>query len=306
MSSSSKSIKLTSRPAFARHIPTVQPTRSIISTYLLDQQSDSRTGSLVIIEIENGELKIEKEISTSAGVFRFDFRNESQVIAALTDGSLAVQNIDGSKESENIPVSSDMLLDLALSDSSLTATTDNKGMAYVVDLNTSLVVSSWLAHSLPYVTDNQGCEVWSCTMNKSGDLVATGGEDASMKFWDVRTRTSTGQCKLFEAGVVFVDFWDDNQLITGSYDEYVRILDRRNLKQSVNEKKLSGGVWNIERSDDKLCVACMYGGYMILDQNLETVRKNEDAGRNLLYGATLMADDNVIYCTFNDYLVVLE
>uniref|UniRef100_A0A8R1ENE6 Uncharacterized protein n=1 Tax=Caenorhabditis japonica TaxID=281687 RepID=A0A8R1ENE6_CAEJA len=119
----SKSLKLTSRPAFARRIP--DSSRVCVSTYLLDPSSDSRSGSLCILKAENG-LELEKEISTSAGVFRFDFRKSSTVVAALTDGSLVVQQIEDPISSETTPVSSDMLLDLGLSDSSVLVTSDNK------------------------------------------------------------------------------------------------------------------------------------------------------------------------------------
>lgn len=316
---STSSVKLSSRPAFARRIPTSSDSESdtvCVSTYLLDPSSDTRSGSLCILKANDAQkssefsrtLILEREISTSAGVFRFDFKNPSTVVAALTDGSLVVQKILEPTSSETTPVSSDMLLDLGLSDSSLIITTDNKGHAYMVDLNTSLIVSSWLAHSLPYVP-GEGCEVWSCAVTADGQTVVTGGEDGSMKLWDARSRTQISQSKIFGAGVVFVDFKIDgvDQILTGSYDEHLRIFDRRNLKNVLKEKKLSGGVWNIEQNQGNFCVSCMYGGYCILDsETLEVIRENQEVGKNLLYGATRIFDDSVVFCTFNDYLVVLD
>lgn len=329
---SSSSVKLSSRPAFARRIP--ESSESVcVSTYLLDPSSDTRSGSLCILKTthEEGEedddvtnseslkkktsLILDREISTSAGVFRFDFKNASTVVAALTDGSLVVQKILEPTSSETTPVSSDMLLDLGLSDSSsLVITTDNKGYAYLVDLKTSLIVSSWLAHSLPYVPSGEGCEVWTCSMTDDGQTVVTGGEDGSMKLWDARSRTQVAQSKAFEAGVVFVDFQKvDQKILTGSYDEHIRVFDRRNLKTVLKEKKLNGGVWNIEQNtvdgdSSTLCVACMYGGYSILtsSESLDVIRENREVGKNLLYGATRMTANSVCFCTFNDYLVVLE
>uniref|UniRef100_A0A1I7U3R8 methylated diphthine methylhydrolase n=1 Tax=Caenorhabditis tropicalis TaxID=1561998 RepID=A0A1I7U3R8_9PELO len=237
--SPSKSVKLSSRPAFARRIPDSTSPRACVSTYLLDPSTDTRSGSLCILKYDGIDgLKVENEISTSAGVFRFDFRNPSTVVAALTDGSLVIQKIEEPISSDTIPVASDMLLDLGLSDSSILITTDNKGHAYLVDLNTSLIVSSWLAHSLPYVP-GEGCEVWSCSVTPNAQTVVTGGEDGSMKLWDARSKTQISQSKVFEAGVVFVDFQSEEQILTGSYDENVRIFDRRNLKDPLKVKKVS-------------------------------------------------------------------
>ncbi|UMM25757.1 hypothetical protein L5515_005446 [Caenorhabditis briggsae] len=311
-----KTVKLSSRPAFGRRIPDATSSdspRVCVSTYLLDPLSDTRSGSLCILKAEkNQDLVLENEISTSAGVFRFDFRNPSTVVAALTNGSLVVQKIEEPTSSETTPVSSDMLLDLGLSDSSLTITTDNKGHAYLVDLNTSLIVATWLAHSLPYVP-GEGCEVWSCSVTPDAQTVVTGGEDGSMKLWDARSKTQISQSKIFGAGVVFVDFpaenRAENQIYTGSYDENLRVFDRRNLKTVLKEKKLPGGVWNIEQDDkeQQLCVSCMYGGYSILNsESLDVVYENRDVGKNLLYGATRISRNSTIFCTFNDYLVVLD
>lgn len=63
-----------------------------------------------------------------------------------------------------------------------------------------------------------------------------------------------------------------------------------------------------ETFDHKLnVVACMYGGWQILDKNLNIVYNNAEYGSNLLYGATADASSpgNLIVstCTFNDCMV---
>ncbi|CAP21428.1 Protein CBG24937 [Caenorhabditis briggsae] len=142
-----KTVKLSSRPAFGRRIPDATSSdtpRVCVSTYLLDPSSDTRSGSLCILKAEkNQDLVLENEISTSAGVFRFDFRNPSTVVAALTNGSLVVQKIEEPTSSETTPVSSDMLLDLGLSDSSLTITTDNK--------DTTSILTVAIAELIPHL-----------------------------------------------------------------------------------------------------------------------------------------------------------
>ncbi|CAD6187842.1 unnamed protein product [Caenorhabditis auriculariae] len=212
----------------------------------------------------------------------------------------------GEYPQSSIPVSSNMLLDVSIKSTSIAATTDNKGFAFLVDTNTGTVVSSWLAHSLPYL-QGEGCEVWTCCMTDDASLVATGGEDTTMKIWDTRTKTSISHAKVFDAGVTFIDWLDDNVLLTGCYDEYMRLIDRRSTKIELRKVKLPGGVWNIEKTEDGHYLAsCMYGGYALLDGDWQISHANQKPGANLLYGATAIDSNSVVYCTFNDYSVSLD
>lgn len=303
-----QSLTLAQRPAFAARFS--DGNRALVSTYQLDQKEASRAGSLCIVSLEDGRLSLEKTIPTTAGVFRFEWRNAQTSIAALTDGTLAINRLSDTFTSDTIPVTSNMLLDVSQSDSSLTGATDDRGNAYVVDLDTSTVVASWAAHSLPYATDDK-CEVWTCAITKDSSVMATGADDGLLKLWDTRSRTSIGHFKLFDAGVTFVEWTSDDLLTTGSYDEHVRLLDRRQPRQEVKKTKLHGGVWNLSHftaeSGQKRCVAaCMYGGYAVLDdEDLSILEENEAAGGQLLYGATWMGQ-GILYTTFNDYKVGYE
>ncbi|CCG58605.1 Protein CBG24940 [Caenorhabditis briggsae] len=201
-----------------------------------------------------------------------------------------------------------------------------QGHAYLVDLNTSLIVATWLAHSLPYVP-GEGCEVWSCSVTPDAQTVVTGGEDGSMKLWDARSKTQISQSKIFGAGVVFVDFpaenRAENQIYTGSYDENLRVFDRRNLKTVLKEKKAShptfflgqvicsspaafGTLNKTTRSSSCVCLVCTSGYSILNSESLDVVYENRDVGKNLLYGATRISRNSTIFCTFNDYLVVLD
>ncbi|PAV88903.1 hypothetical protein WR25_02749 isoform B [Diploscapter pachys] len=318
MSLFSSHIRLDQRPAFARRLASaldltedfdiVAPHSAVVSTYQLDSEhhSEPRQGSLCLVEVdENGNISLKKSIPKAAGVFRFEYLSSSRLISALTNGSLSIDDLNA--KSDDIPVCDNMLLDVSPLDG-VAFTSDNKGNAYVVDLNSETLVSSWLAHQLAY--SNDPCEVWTCSLRK-GNVGCTGAEDETLKIWDTRSRTLVSQCKLFEAGVTFSQWIDENQILTGSYDEHIRVLDTRNLKQEVHKIKANGGVWNIEIDLDKgsnplYLVSCMYGGWMLMNSNFDILKQNEEAGKQLLYGATIINSNKLIYTTFNDFTVSVE
>lgn len=53
-----------------------------------------------------------------------------------------------------------------------------------------------------------------------------------------------------------------------SYDEILRLWDKRNLKQPMSKTDLYGGIWRLKWypfSTRYLLAACMYGGFKIVD-----------------------------------------
>ncbi|EYC27920.1 hypothetical protein Y032_0008g254 [Ancylostoma ceylanicum] len=115
----------------------------------------------------------------------------------------------------------------------------------------------------------------------------------------------------FTAGVTFSSWKKEHVIVTGSYDQHIRLFDMRKSKEplKVNEVSLptSGGVWHIEdcHHSGKQChiAACMYGGWTLLDEGFDTIQADEKAGQELLYGVTMASENLLVYTTFNDYKV---
>lgn len=64
--------------------------------------------------------------------------------------------------------------------------------------------------------------------------------------------------------------YKDNILMVGSYDETLKVIDLRNLKNSLDEIHLSGGIWRIKPAlEGLLLAACMYHAFSIVDCNKE-------------------------------------
>lgn len=102
----------------------------------------------------------------------------------------------------------------------------------------------------------------------------SGGDDTFLNVYDVRENASTLKLKnkSHEAGVTSLLNLEENILVTGSYDEKLRVFDTRQFKQPTHEINLGGGIWRIKPSSKNhniLLVACMYLNFSIVDIKYE-------------------------------------
>ena len=75
-------------------------------------------------------------------------------------------------------------------------------------------------------------------------------------------------------------------LLTGSYDEHVRVWDIRNMKYSQESWHVGGGVWRIKPHHDNpdlVLVAAMHDGFKVLDKG-KVIKEFRDH-ESLAYGA---------------------
>ncbi|KAI1726941.1 diphthine methyltransferase [Ditylenchus destructor] len=321
----------------------------LVSTYQLNHETqndslcdDSRIGSFFFLLPESNEpklgnearlnlssLKVIQQLSTNGGVFRFETADHSKIIAALTSGCIGMidlpsqtNNFEASQETSSCVTDENvMLLSVAWnSHSKRILCSDNRGHLIVVDSEIFGLEQKWTAHSHKYMQAE--CEVWNCCWlcDNNPNLCASGADDGVLKVWDVRDfSTHKNQPhmlnKSHNSGVTFVRQLpgDANFLITGSYDDCMRIFDLRNISSPVNELKVNGGVWHVEQMDDSnfLLAACMYGGWNVVERdpvskNLRLIHTNTDCDQ-LLYGASSRKIKTGIYriglCTFNDKTV---
>jgi diphthamide biosynthesis protein 7 len=112
---------------------------------------------------------------------------------------------------------------------------------------------------------------------------------------------------------------EGNMLLTGSYDEYLRVWDMRSMAKPVNEKSLNlgGGVWRIKYHPsiaDVILAACMHNGFAIVKVGTKdaTVMETYCKHESLAYGADWQTseveehntDSSVIAtCSFYDRLL---
>jgi diphthine methyl ester acylhydrolase len=172
-----------------------------------------------------------------------------------------------------------------------------------------------------------------------GLLVWSGGDDGMLALWDVRapaTEPLTSSLRRrFDAGVVTVvsgrgattGLSSEHEIIVGSYDENLYVLDRRSLKRPISSVCVGGGAWRCrlapppteESSRDgcrcsRYVVAAMQGGASIVDwdhanaslalveeegtlhasDSLPTINGSEGV---LVYDAIFLGDDHTIATT---------
>ena len=185
---------------------------------------------------------------------------------------------------------------------------------------------TWAAHTL-----EAWMATWSTAPSRAGNVVYTGGDDAVFQAWDVRERSDSGEpSRLFVdrkthgAGVTSVgELGSDHAVMTGSYDNILRIWDWRNSTRPVVQASLDlgGGVWRLKpRPDDPnvLLAATMYDGFKVVrvDRDGGGVRVEQLAefpaqktDKTLAYGASWCREPGLeglaATCSFYDNLLSL-
>lgn len=125
--------------------------------------------------------------------------------------------------------------------------------------------------------------------------------------------------KSHAAGVTSFLSYAEHCLITGSYDENLRIFDTRSLRQPVTDVQLGGGIWRIKPSKfnpNLLLCACMYTNFSLCHINDE---RNElkvvgefTKHTNICYGADWAPErlENnsqvMVTCSFYDKLLCIS
>jgi diphthamide biosynthesis protein 7 len=166
--------------------------------------------------------------------------------------------------------------------------------------------TSWVAHSL---FGNTPTEVWSACFASFDNVVLSGGDDAKLKLWDVRSTTRPMQVlQHFEAGVTCISTNPKNFNIcaVGSYDETLALYDVRKASVPLlHSKPLGGGIWRIKwhpHDPNRLLLAAMHGGCRVVEvreDNEFVVTKEFTKHESMAYGADWL----VSHCEHDEDLV---
>ncbi|KAH8343003.1 hypothetical protein KR059_003496 [Drosophila kikkawai] len=120
---------------------------------------------------------------------------------------------------------------------------------------------SWPAH---------GFEAWTCAFDRwSPHLLYSGGDDMLLLAHDLRTEQRAWTNRAHMAGVTCLlsHPGHEHHLLTGSYDEQLRLFDTRSMKRTLAEQDLGGGIWRLKphrARPDLILAACMYTNFSVV------------------------------------------
>ncbi|TIA96245.1 hypothetical protein E3P94_02653 [Wallemia ichthyophaga] len=173
------------------------------------------------------------------------------------------------------------------------------GRAISVNTSTQQLVHDWQAHDY---------ETWIAAWDhySPNHILYTGADDCVFKAWDLRfgLNAPVSSNKKFDGGVTTISNspHNQNELAVGSYDETLRIFDKRNLKTPTSSIKTSGGIWRIkyhESDDSKLVMANMYGGFDVVDLHSSAI-VHTNTHHNLAYGVDWNKEGLIMSASFYD------
>ena len=106
-------------------------------------------------------------------------------------------------------------------------------------------------------------------------------------------------------GVTSFRFEGENKLISGSYDEKIRVWDLRNLAKPTHTVKVGGGVWRIKQvaASQQYLIAACYGGAEVWNADLTERVCNFEDHKSMVYGITTDQLGSIVTCSFYDKMV---
>lgn len=302
-----------------------------VATYTLQEGNQpSRSGSISLFSA-NADVGLEllHHVQT-AGVFDIKWNPNAACLQPVlaqadADGCLSLYNLQSStgteahgialKEICNENISSAMCLCVDWSPNAqfIALGLSDGSVSTVMIREAELQISqSWLAHEY---------EVWSTSFDThQPQLLYTGSDDCRFNCWDLRENPSNSvfqNAKSHKMGVCCIEQspFSPYMVLTGSYDEFLRVWDVRSISKPINEKSicLGGGVWRIKHHphiSGLVLAACMHNGFAIVKIGeedavvVETYKKHE----SLAYGADWQRggqdgsgkDSLVATCSFYD------
>ncbi|XP_034896799.1 uncharacterized protein [Populus alba] len=289
---------------------THEPYHNVLAaaTYTL-QEGDrpSRTGSISLFDVnpDVGRFELFYRVET-VGIFDIKWSpvvgNVGPMLAqADADGYLRVHGLEccsnggdslSLREIVGEKISSSMCLCVDWNPSTTSILVGlSDGSVSVVSFSESQlnVIQEWKAHDF---------ELWAASFDiHQPQLVYTGSDDCKFSCWDLRDGPSNlvfQNSKVHKMGVCCIakSPRDPNILLTGSYDEYLRLWDVRSISKPVNETSvcLGGGVWRVKHHPyvpGVVLAACMHNGFAVvkIDEEKGEVMETYTKHGSLAYGA---------------------
>ncbi|KAH0283988.1 WD40 repeat-like protein [Aureobasidium namibiae CBS 147.97] len=265
------------------------------------KKPQTRTGSLILFKVEGDEIITISTTPTPYAILDLHFSPHDPSLLAVAGSTGCLQLFRFSAATTSLEsLSTYQFFDpaiLALSlawhpvEANKLGVTASDGGVYIVDTAVSVEEATGtgtqiLEHEL---------EAWTLVFSHNGSAIYSGGDDASLRFSTLATSEGQEEGNDFtpvqwqdrrshQAGVTAILplALEDNILITGSYDDNIRILSAPLVgrKQILAEENLEGGVWRLQplHQDTQarsytVLASCMHAGTRIV-----RVQADDDKG----------------------------
>ena len=267
-----------------------------------------RHGSLSLFSFDE-DIVLHQTLESLSGILDLHFKpsDPNVLAAAASNGTVSVYyfNVDIDPflaVTRSIDVFSDELLSLSLSwclyvdYDNIIAVSCSNGQLALVDIEDKIVRPQVLnkAHSLEAWTITWAIHERHSRVKETTEaslaMMYSGGDDSALckhfiglqvqEDASIETKTAEMDTKTHSAGVTAIlplQSDDEEQLVlTGSYDEYLRLLQFKKGRSTIlAEQRLGGGVWRLKmidsrRTEDlglrfKVLASCMHAGVRILE-----------------------------------------
>jgi diphthine methyl ester acylhydrolase len=260
---------------------------------LEDSQVGKRIGAVSFLRNDNDDKDFIEfsRLQLNGGLLDMKWIGETPFLVAATSCEISI--IDSDKISKTLGSDNPLYLSVDLL-GNMCLSTGSTGTCNLYDLTLGKEISSWKAHNL---------EAW-CGAFQDENIFFTGADDSTLKSWDIRASFSNPLLvnKSHQAGVCsIVPLPPKYLLVTGSYDNYLRFFDLRNLSRPVRETKFGSGVWRIKHFQDKLLLACMNDGFRVVDIANDSIDcEFHTPSGSLAYGCSWSEDSFIACASFYD------
>uniref|UniRef100_A0A7S3GAK8 methylated diphthine methylhydrolase n=2 Tax=Palpitomonas bilix TaxID=652834 RepID=A0A7S3GAK8_9EUKA len=157
-------------------------------------------------------------------------------------------------------------------------------------------------------------ECWGVTSDEHDPhVIYTGADDCTFRGWDTRVEPAGSPTfnnrKSHTMGVCCIQTMlnDETKVLTGSYDEYVRVFDKRMMMRPVTAVRTEGGgVWRLKvMPTGHILTASMHAGTAVVDIENCTVVSLFDKHESMSYGVDFKRGGNenepfIGACSFYD------
>ncbi|OCK79625.1 hypothetical protein K432DRAFT_443739 [Lepidopterella palustris CBS 459.81] len=276
-----------------------------------------RSGSLVLVRIDEDDITIIQTLQTPFAILDVHFcpprhQNPFLLGAATSTGSLALYQLKKSPggTDERVPRLKHVeTLQYFPQSSLVTAFAWHPTISHLVGMTLStgeVKLSSIKDRRNPHNSTTlyfHDLEAWTISFQIEGTGVFSGGDDSVLSFQSLPTVLSPEDTSVLPSDVIFEDedkhkaMWedrkthgagvtailplDDDILITGSYDDHIRIfhaprVGRRTVLAEIN---LGGGVWRLKS---------------VVNESLSTQSKQEDTVKAVLLASCMHAGTQIL------------